>query len=131
MLTARAGNTIKRLSGNSNAMFSKGLRDSAGSYRFKGRWPKHFCLLALRINLLKSKYSSHNHWAPRLLHWFVQWLASNLLFRIIIVQVCASSCVKPVRVSFGLTSPLQQGDRCLQMPCTRLCRCGMKSSPKC
>lgn len=27
MLTARAGNTIKRLSGNSNAVFSKGLRD--------------------------------------------------------------------------------------------------------
>lgn len=66
-----------------------------------------------------------------MLHLFVQWLVSNLLIR---YNYCASvcfSCVKPVRVSFELTSPLQKRDRCLQTLCIRLCKCGTKSPPKC
>lgn len=67
----------------------------------------------------------------RRLHWFVQWLVTNLLMRYNYCTSVCFSCVKPARVSLGLTSPLQQRDRCLQMPCTRLRRRGTKSSPKC
>lgn len=67
----------------------------------------------------------------RRLHWFVQRPVSNLLIRYNYCATVCFSCIKPARVSLGLTSPLQQRDRCLQMPCTRLCRRGTKSSPKC
>lgn len=59
----------------------------------------------------------------------MQWLVSNLLIPYNYSASVCFSCVKPVRVSFGLTSPLQQ----TQMPSDALRktrRRAMKSSPK-
>ena len=79
---------------------------------------------------VKKQVSFPQSLGPRL-HSFVQWLVSNLLIQ---CNYCASVClicVKPVRASFGLTSPLQQTHRWLHTPCTRLCKRGTRSSPKC
>lgn len=72
-LTARPGNTTKRLSDNP-AVFQRAQRH-AERQPFKGRSPKHKSVLALRMSLLKSKCSMAG---PRL-HWFVQCLGNNLL----------------------------------------------------
>lgn len=74
--------------------------------------PKYLCLLAQGIKLLGSQDPSHSGWA----------------------QGCAGLCSSwEVTFSFLRILCFSQGqleaERCLQMPCTGLCRQGMKSSP--